>query len=118
VGPYKASNNDINAAIARGQIKRDSSNIRVPVLVFIDYPRPPGDPRRRFGYQPVNDTERAAITAYTRVEAKRVDKRIENLKRSVPSARVVDLPGAGHYLFLTREAEVLSEMHRFVMTLK
>jgi pimeloyl-ACP methyl ester carboxylesterase len=66
----------------------------------------------------VNDDERAAMTAYARVTAKRVDKRIDNLTRSVPSARVVHLPGAGHYLFLTREAEVLSETHRFVMTLK
>jgi pimeloyl-ACP methyl ester carboxylesterase len=49
---------------------------------------------------------------------KRVDQRIANLKRSVPSAHVVDLPGAGHYVFLTREAEVLAEMHRFVMTAK
>ena len=39
-------------------------------------------------------------------------------ERSVPSAHVVELSGASHYLFLTREAEVLPEMHRFVMTLK
>jgi pimeloyl-ACP methyl ester carboxylesterase len=81
-------------------------------------PRAPGDPLGRFAHQPVNDDERAAMTAYARVTAKRVDKRIDNLTRSVPSARVVHLPGAGHYLFLTREAEVLSETHRFVMTLK
>lgn len=68
--------------------------------------------------QPVNDDERAAMLAYTQVEQKRIDRRIANLKRSVPSARVVPLPGAGHYLFLTREADVLSEMHRFVMALK
>jgi pimeloyl-ACP methyl ester carboxylesterase len=118
VGPYKGSTDDINAAIGRGQIERDYSHILVPVLVFIDYPRAPGDPLGRFGYQPVNDDERAAMTAYARVTAKRVDKRIDNLTRSVPSARVVHLPAAGHYLFLTREAEVLSEMQRFVMTLK
>jgi hypothetical protein len=97
----------------------------VPVLVFIGYPWPPGDPRRPSTvivdgreYQPVNDDERAAIIAYARVTRKRVDQRTATLKHSVPSARVVELPTAGHYLFLTREAEVLSEMHRFVMTLK
>jgi len=125
LGQYKASTRDINAAVGRGQIKRDYSNIRVPVLVFIDYPWPPGDPRRPSTvivdgreYQPVNDDERAAIIAYARVERKRVDQRTATLKRSVPSARVIALPGAGHYLFLTREAEVLSGMHTFVMTLK
>ena len=125
LGQYKASTNDINAAIGRGQIKRDYANIRVPVLLFIDYPWPPGDPRRPSTvivdgreYQPVNDDERAAIIAYARVERRRFDQRIATLKRSVPSARVVEIPGAGHYLFLTREAEVLSEMHGFLMALK
>ena len=44
--------------------------------------------------------------------------RSANLKSRIANARVVNLPRAGHYLFLTREADVLSEMHRFVMTLK
>jgi pimeloyl-ACP methyl ester carboxylesterase len=125
VGAYKASTNDISTAIGRGQIGRDYSNIRVPVLVFIDYPWPPGAPDRPsivivdgVEYKPANDDERAAILAYARVERRRVDARTANLKRSVPSARVVEQPGAGHYLFLTREAEVLSEMHKFLLTLK
>jgi len=42
----------------------------------------------------------------------------DNLKRSVPNARLVDLPGAGHHVFLTREGEILSGMHSFVTTLK
>jgi non-heme chloroperoxidase len=124
LGQYKASTRDINEAIGRGQIKRDYSNIRVPVLAFINYPRPPGDPQSSTvivddrEYQPLNDDERAAIIAYAQVERKRFDQRTATFKRSVPSARVVELPGAGHYLFLTREAEVLSGMHSFVMTLK
>jgi pimeloyl-ACP methyl ester carboxylesterase len=125
LGQYKASTREINLAIGRGQIKRDYSNIRVAVLAFIDYPWPPDDPPESstmfvndLEYQPVNDDERAAIIAYVRVNRRRVDQRTATLKRSVPSARVVDLPRAGHYVFLTREADVLSEMHRFVMTLK
>jgi pimeloyl-ACP methyl ester carboxylesterase len=39
---------------------------------------------------------------------------VKNLKSGVPGAQVIDLPGAGHYVFLTREAEVLSELRRFV----
>jgi pimeloyl-ACP methyl ester carboxylesterase len=124
LGQYKASTGDINDSIGRGQIKRDYSSIRVPVLAFINYPRTPGDPQSETvivddrEYQPVNDDERAAISAYARVERRRFDQRITTFKRSVPSARVVELPGAGHYLFLTREAEVLSGMHSFVTTLK
>lgn len=113
LGSNNASTDDIGAAIGRGQIKRDYSNIRVPVLVLVDYPPPPGEVLPEIEYQALNDVERAAVSAYTRVEAKRIDKRIGNLKRSVRNVRVVNLPGAGHYLFLTRDADVLSEMHRF-----
>lgn len=125
LGQYKASTREINLAIGRGQIKRDYSNIRVPVLAFIDYPWPPDDPPgsstvfvNDLEYRPVNEAERAAIIAYTRVERRRVDQRTANLKRSVANAQVIDMPVAGHYLFLTREGEVLSEIHGFVMTLK
>jgi pimeloyl-ACP methyl ester carboxylesterase len=34
-----------------------------------------------------------------------------------PNARFVDLPGAGHYVFLTKEVEVLREIHSFVAAL-
>jgi len=125
LGQYKASTREINLAIGRGQIRRDYSNIRVPVLAFIDYPWPPDDPPgsstlfvNDLEYQPANDDERAAIIAYVRVNRRRVDQRSANLKRSVASSEVVELPRAGHYVFLTREAEVLSEVHEFVMTLK
>jgi len=121
LGQYKASTSEINRAIGRGQITRDYSNIRVPVLAFVSHPWPPEDPRRPSilfvddrEYRPANDEERAAIIAYTRVERRRVDQRSANLKRSVPNARVIEIPHAGHYIFLTRAAEVLSDMHRFM----
>ena len=124
LGPFKAESGDVNAAIGKGQIKRNYSNIRVPVLVFVDYPSLPSDPRSTtvtidgHEYQPANDAERAAIITFARVEQRRIGNRSDNLKRSVPSAHVVELPGAGHYLFLSREDQVLSEVRRFVTTLK
>lgn len=118
LGPYKGSTDDIMAAIGKGQIKRDYSNIRVPVLVFVDYPAPPGDRRQDGDDKALNDVDRAAVAAYAQVAVKRIEKRIANMKGSVPNIRVVDLPGAGHYVFLTRESKVLSEVHSFLMTSK
>ena len=43
-----------------------------------------------------------------------MDRWVDNLKRNVPNAGLVDLPAAGHYVFLTREAEVLKELRKFV----
>ena len=47
-----------------------------------------------------------------------MDRWVDNLKRSVPDVRVVDLPEAGHYVFLTREADVLRELKAFVADLR
>jgi len=36
----------------------------------------------------------------------------------VPDARVVDVPGGGHYLWITREAEVLRHVRAFIADLR
>jgi non-heme chloroperoxidase len=109
MGRFKAPES-VYSAIAAGGRRRDYSNIRVPVLALFEYPRPTGGPE----YQPKNDEERAAIEAFSRATAAYVDRWMKNLKGGVPGARFVDLPRAGHYIFLTREAEVLRELRQFV----
>ncbi|MBI3696870.1 MAG: alpha/beta hydrolase [Acidobacteria bacterium] len=104
----------IMKAIGDGQKKRDYSKIRVPVLAFLDLPRHANDPLRPDGYQPKNEEERAAIEAFDTATAAYVDRWIQNLKSGVPRARVVDLQGAEHFVFLTREAEVLRGLQEFV----
>jgi hypothetical protein len=64
--------------------------------------------------KPKNEEERAAIEAYASATAAYVDRWMKNLKGGVPGARLVDLPGAGHFVFLTREAEVLQELRTLV----
>src|SRR5947208_7631209 len=50
---------------------------------------------------------RSAVEAFTAATAASVERWKKNLQSGVPEARFVDLPGAGHYVFLSREAEVL-----------
>ena len=100
----------VDGAIAAGGRRRDYSDIRVPVLALFEYPRPTGGT----GYPARNEAERRAIEAFSRATAAYVDRWMKNLKSGVPGARFVDLPRAGHYVFLTREAEVLRELRRFV----
>jgi pimeloyl-ACP methyl ester carboxylesterase len=104
----------VYGAIGAGQKRRDYSNIRVPVLAFLEFPRPADVALQPGQYQPKNEEERAAIEAFSRATAAYVDRLMKNLKSGVPRARFVDLPGAAHYVFLTREAEVLRELRRFV----
>jgi len=42
----------------------------------------------------------------------------KNLENTKGSLRVVDLPGADHYLFLSNEEDVLPEVRAFVMKLR
>jgi pimeloyl-ACP methyl ester carboxylesterase len=103
----------IHDAIGAGQKKRDYSNIKVPVLAFFEFPRPTPPP----GYQPKNDEEWTAIKAYTNATVPYVERWVKNLKGGVPEARIVDLPEAGHFVFLTKEADVLRELRAFVASM-
>jgi pimeloyl-ACP methyl ester carboxylesterase len=117
MGRYQGSTASINNAIGAGQKKREYSNIRVPVLAFLEFPRPTYDPKLD-RYEPTNDEERAAIEAVNHATAAYVERWMKNLKSGVPEARFVDLPGAGHFVFLTREADVLRELNAFVASVR
>jgi len=115
IGRYKASTGAIHNAIGAGQKKRDYSHIRVPVLAFLEIPRPGDSP----GYQPKNEEERAVIQGHADAIAAYVDRWMKNLKSGVPAARVIDLAAghdkpAGHFVFLTREADVIRELRTFL----
>jgi pimeloyl-ACP methyl ester carboxylesterase len=115
MGRYKASTTAIHQAIGNGQKKRDYAGIRVPVLVLAERPRIIGvEPPLPDDYRPKNEEERAAIEAFNRAVVPYAERAMTNLRRGVPDARFVDLPGAGHSVFLTREAEVLQELRKFV----
>jgi pimeloyl-ACP methyl ester carboxylesterase len=67
---------------------------------------PAEERRRASGDRSVHGEERIVFGRWT-----------EKLKRHVPDARVVYFPTAGHYIFLTREAEILRETRGFVAAL-
>lgn len=104
----------IYGAIGAGQKKRDYSSIRVPVLAFFEFPRSAGGAPQPGGYRPKDADERAAIDAFSSATVAYVERWKKNLQSGGRGARFVDLPGAGHYVFLTREAEVLRGLQEFV----
>jgi len=75
----------------------------------------------RFPFQATGSQHRApnaaaiiALMTFASATKAYMDRWVDNLKRNVPNAGLVDLPAAGHYVFLTREAEVLKELRKFV----
>jgi non-heme chloroperoxidase len=104
----------VGQAIGKGQaFSRDYANIRVPVLVMLEFPALRPTDRR-----PRNDAERDAVDAFVAIGRSIFNKWIDKIKRHVSDVRVVDLPGAGHFVFLTKEPDVLHEIHAFVASLK
>jgi len=90
------------------------TDIPVPALLFYGLPHGLGswvdnstDPKVR----EAADTYTAALTVLTERQAKLVED-------GVPTARVVRLPGAHHYVYLSNEADVLREIHSFLSRLQ
>jgi pimeloyl-ACP methyl ester carboxylesterase len=74
-------------------------------------------PRFPEHYQPKNDEERAVIEQSVARGRAIVGKWTDKVKRGVPDARFVDVPDSGHYLFITKQTEVLREIHAFIVSL-
>jgi non-heme chloroperoxidase len=94
------------SAIIAGQQKY--TDIKVPILAIFAVPHDPGpqisnDPKARAAFE-------ARDEASTGAQAKAFES-------GLPSARVVRLPHANHYVFLSNEADVLREMNAFIGTL-
>jgi non-heme chloroperoxidase len=104
----------VSRAIGTGRPARDYSKIRVPVLAISNAistdlaDLKPSDP------QPRTDEERALVIQFNKATQAVFDRWTANLKRSVPTATVLDWPNAGHYLWMSREADVLREIRSFI----
>ena len=83
------------------------TDIRVPALAIYAVPHATG--------QPYKD-DAARVAAEARDEAN-TGAQATAFESGVPSARVVRLPHANHYVFFSNEADVLREMNAFLGTL-
>ena len=107
VGPVTAPDWVMRDIGQQQVFRKDYSNIRVPLLVMMEFPRFPE------AYKPKNDDERALIDQFIARGKVITGRSTDKVKRGVPDARFVDVPGGGHYLWITKEAEVLREIHAF-----
>jgi pimeloyl-ACP methyl ester carboxylesterase len=117
VGPAKTPG-WVRQAIDQGTpFRRDYSNIRVPVLALIRGFAPEAttdEVLNVFHYSPRTAADRAAIDRFMAANAVMVGRWIDKLKHGAPDARIVYYPTAGHYVYMTNEADVLREIHAFI----
>ncbi len=111
VGSYNTSDK-VHNAIGRGALPRDYSRIRVPILALFS------SLSINYRYQPKDAQERAVIEEFNAATEVYEKKYKTNLLKAKCGVRIVDLPQADHYLFLSNEADVLREMRAFIAGLK
>jgi pimeloyl-ACP methyl ester carboxylesterase len=98
----------VGRAIQEGT--KSFTQIKVPVLAICALPRDVSADLRSF-----TDPDHRAMMEGVFVEMQaRMEKQIASFQNGVPGARVVVLPGANHYVFLSNEADVLRDMKTFI----
>jgi len=129
VGDYNASTEAIHEAIGNGAQKRDYSKIHVPILAIFTWScsekittpytciqSPHHNPLypAKLPAQPKNQQERAAIDAFEDATLAYINRWNRNLVTAPGGARLVDIPGADHYIFISNEEDVIDELKAFL----
>ena len=100
--------------------RRDYSKIRVPVLALNNGFAPEAstdDVLKVFQYEVKSPEDRAAIDRFMARSDIVFGRWVDKLKRGATDVRVVYYANAGHFVYMTREADVLREIHTFVAAL-
>jgi hypothetical protein len=67
-----------------------------------------------FHFEPKSADEREAIDRFVKRSDIVFRRWTDKLRRGVPAARVLYFPDAGHFVHMTREVDVLREIHAFI----
>jgi pimeloyl-ACP methyl ester carboxylesterase len=103
------------AIVEDNNVRPPYARIRVPVVAVY---RVRTKEEALKEYPPQNDQERAAFEqVYMRLHGM-VKKWQRDLLAGVPNAKIVELPGANLYMFLSNEADVIRELRALGKTLK
>ena len=97
------------------RMKPNYAGIRVPVLALYQAQRPFEE--HAADYDIRNEQQRAALRQqYTAIRNMYIRWQ-QDLRAAIPTARVVELPGANLFMFLSNEADVLREIRAFAAAL-
>jgi pimeloyl-ACP methyl ester carboxylesterase len=102
------------AIVEDHNVKPPYDRIRVPVLAIY---RATTLEQMLNEYSPANENERAAVEERYGASRAMLARWQRDLGAGVPNAKIVELPGANLYMFLTNEADVIREVRAFAATL-
>ena len=98
------------------RVKPNYAGIRVPVLAMYQAQLPFEEVAAEFDIR--NEQERAALRQQYSATRAMYTRWQQDLLAAVPTARIVELPGANLFMFLSNEADVLREIRAFASTIK
>lgn len=106
---------EVRQAITVGaRMKPNYTGIRVPVLAMYQAQLPFDEVAKQFDVR--NEEERAALRQYYAATRALYTRWQQELLSAVPTARIVELPGANLYMFLSNEADVIRELRAFALS--
>jgi pimeloyl-ACP methyl ester carboxylesterase len=105
----------VSDEIGIGSIAKDYHGMHVPVLALIAVPLPPAEKWKNG--EAKDEDERRASDRADEILMEYLHRWENNLKREDAQARIVEVPGAHHYIFLSEEGEVLEAIRSFLKTL-
>ncbi len=115
MGPSLLSSTVRKAIVDDARVKPDYAHVRVPVLAVFRTAPPFEEGAGDFAIS--NDEERVALRQQYDARRVMISKWENDLRAGVPTAHIVELPGANLYMFLSNEADVLREIRGFLATL-
>jgi non-heme chloroperoxidase len=114
IGQYLVSK-QVRDALFAGLQAPDYAAIRVPVLALFPVPARLDDQISK--YKPQNAEEGVTLGFKYGLDLAWLARNKDAIKRSLPGARVIEVPGANVYIFLSDEADVLRELRAFLAQL-
>ena len=107
---------DIRRAIVEdNKVRPDYAHIRVPVLALY---RSATMEQALQMFPPKSEQERTAVNQGYAAARAMLSKWEGDLRAGVPEAKIVELPGANLYMFLSNEADVIRELRAFAASLR
>ena len=108
----------IRKAIDEGTRKRDYSNITVPILYLPASPPAARGWSQYYRFTPQNAEQRAELQRIYDADRVYLDRYENYMRTAKGGVRIVELRGAGHYVYFTNEHQVLREIRKFAAGLQ
>jgi hypothetical protein len=103
------------AIVDDNKVRPDYARIRVPVLAIY---RTETLEQSLKDYPPTNEEQRAALNQAYAGKRAMLSKWQRDLRAGVPTARIVELPDASLYMFLSHQTDILREVRAFAAALR